>query len=75
MCKLFAPGILSEFRTVSKITDANVLPFWIIIQGDITRDPKRNREIYLWIKGFEKHYTMWRPGQNGQALLYGLWPS
>ena len=69
LCKLFTPGLLSEFRNASGITDHNSLPFWVILEGDITRDPKRNREIYLWFRGFENHYTMWRPGQSGQILL------
>ena len=38
----------------------NVLPFWTVFQGDITRDPCRVREIILWCEGFDDHYFFWR---------------
>lgn len=58
-CKYFTPGLLKEIRNKSGLSD-EILPFWIVIAGDITRDPKRNREIAFWFQGYEKNYYMWR---------------
>ena len=69
MCKLFTPGLMKAYRQVSKITDTSILPFWVILEGDITRDPKRNREITLWFDQYDKNFFMWRPGTDGQALV------
>ncbi|WP_418903389.1 MunI family type II restriction endonuclease [[Ruminococcus] torques] len=45
MCKLFTPGLIKAYRQIGGITDPDILPFWVVLEGDITRDPKRNREI------------------------------
>jgi hypothetical protein len=44
LCKYFTPGLLQILRKQGKIEEPN-LPFWIIFQGDITRDPCRVREV------------------------------
>ncbi len=36
-CKYFTPGLLKILRSKSGITK-NALPFWVVFQGDITRD-------------------------------------
>ena len=36
---------MKAYRQISKISDPSILPFWVVLEGDITRDPKRNREI------------------------------
>ena len=69
MCKLFTPGLMRVYREKSKITDLSVLPFWVVLEGDITRDPKRNREMAYWFAEYDKNYFMWKPGANGQVLV------
>lgn len=46
-CKFFTPGLLKILRKEAKIQE-DLLPFWIVFQGDITRDPCRVREINCW---------------------------
>lgn len=69
MCKLFTPGLIKKYREVSGITDTNILPFWIILEGDITRDPKRNREIAFWFDKYDKNFFMWRPQMSDKELI------
>ena len=69
MCKLFTPGLLKKYREVSGIKDENILPFWVILEGDITRDPKRNREIAFWFDTFDKNFFMWRPQMTDKDLI------
>lgn len=68
-CKLFAPGLIKAYRHVSKIDSEEILPFWVVFQGDITRDPKRVREIMFWYDTYQDNYFMWRPSESGQVLL------
>lgn len=67
-CKYFTPGLLNEIRKVSKITDNRILPFWIVFIGDITRDPKRNREISFWFQEYKSNFFMWRDVKNINSL-------
>lgn len=69
MCKLFAPGLIKKYREASGITDTEILPFWVVLEGDITRDPKRNREIAFWFDTYDKNYFMWRPQMTNQDLV------
>lgn len=69
MCKLFSPGMIEVYREISGIRDPEILPFWVVLEGDITRDPKRNREIALWFGNYNKNYFMWRPNIPAQALV------
>lgn len=69
MCKLFSPGLMKAYREFSKITNPEILPFWVVLEGDITRDPKRNREITFWFDKYDKNFFMWRPGESGNALV------
>lgn len=69
LCKLFTPGILKKYREVSGIQDPSILPFWVILEGDITRDPKRNREIAFWFDEYDKNYFMWRPQMSDVELI------
>ena len=68
-CKLFTPGLIKAYRNFSKIDNDEILPFWVVFQGDITRDPKRVREIMFWYDTYQDNYFMWRPGDSGQLLL------
>ena len=58
-CKYFTPGLLKILRSKSGITKS-ALPFWVVFQGDITRDPCRVREITCWFGKFSHHYFFWR---------------
>lgn len=66
--KYFTPGLMKIIREKSHISD-EILPFWLVIVGDITRDPRRNREIAYWFQGYERNYFMWRNTSDIGALL------
>lgn len=67
-CKYLTPGLLNIIRQKSNISE-EILPFWIVFVGDITRDPRRNREIAFWYQGYESNYFMWRDKNNPAELL------
>lgn len=69
LCKLFTPGLLKAYREIGKIDSVEILPFWVIFEGDITRDPKRNREIAFWFDKYNMNYFMWRPSMTGIDLV------
>lgn len=69
LCKLFAPGMIRKYREVSGIYSPDILPFWVVLVGDITRDPKRNREIAFWFDCYDKNYFMWRPQMSDIELV------
>jgi hypothetical protein len=66
--KFFTPGLLSTLRAKGGLGD-NVLPFWTVFQGDITRDPCRVREIALWYGEHNAHFFMWRDASNAVPLV------
>lgn len=68
LCKSFTPGIISAYRRIGHITNPEILPFWVVFEGDITRDPKRNREIAFWFDTYDKNYFMWRPHMTNESL-------
>lgn len=45
------------------------MPFWVVFEGDITRDPKRVREITFWYDHYQDNYFMWRPNESGEKLV------
>lgn len=67
-CKLFTPGLLNILRQYSGINNIP-LPFWIIFQGDIARDPKRTREIFCWFSGFEQHFSLWSNQDSDNLVI------
>lgn len=67
-CKYFTPGLLKILREKGKIGD-DVLPFWIVFQGDITRDPCRVREITCWFDEHSAHFFMWRNSADSASLI------
>lgn len=69
MCKLFSPGLQKAYREIGRIKSPEILPFWVVFEGDITRDPKRNREVAFWFDTYDKNYFMWRPNMTGQDLI------
>ncbi|MCD7749604.1 MAG: MunI family type II restriction endonuclease [Oscillospiraceae bacterium] len=58
-CKYFTPGLMRLLRKTGGLSE-EILPFWLVIVGDITRDPRRNREIAYWFQEYTKNYYMWR---------------
>jgi hypothetical protein len=68
MCKYFTPGIQKKLREKGNISK-DYLPFWIVLQGDITRDPKRVREITCWFDGNDSNYFFWRNSPNADDLI------
>ena len=64
----FTPGLLNKLRTTGKISAPN-LPFWIVFQGDITRDPCRVREITYWFNDFKSNYFFWRNTTKAEDLI------
>ena len=69
LCKLFTPGLLKAYRRIGCITDQSILPFWVVFEGDITRDPKRVREITFWFDKYKANFFMWRPDHTGAELI------
>lgn len=67
-CKYFTPGLLRVIQKESKLSD-DILPFWIVMVGDITRDPRRNREIAFWFQEYTKNYYMWRDTKDVGDML------
>ena len=67
-CKYFTPGLLKTIREASGVSD-EILPFWVIFVGDITRDPKRNREIAFWFQEYKKNFYMWRNTEDIGDML------
>ncbi|OBX05392.1 hypothetical protein QV06_02815 [Gallibacterium genomosp. 3] len=67
-CKYFTPGLMRIIRKTGGLSD-EILPFWLVIVGDITRDPRRNREIAYWFQEYTKNYYMWRNTNDIGELL------
>ncbi len=67
-CKYFTPGLLRKIRQTGGLSD-EILPFWLVIVGDITRDPRRNREIAYWFQEYTKNYYMWRDTKDVGDML------
>lgn len=67
-CKFFTPGLQKVLRQHGHLGN-NVLPFWTVFLGDITRDPCRVREITLWYDGYKDHYFFWRNSKNADPLV------
>ena len=66
--KFFTPGLLDELRKKGNLGE-KVLPFWVVFQGDITRDPCRVREITLWYNKHSAHFFMWRNQKDITPLI------
>lgn len=67
-CKYFTPGLMKVIREHSKLSE-EILPFWLVIVGDITRDPRRNREIAFWFQNYTKNFYMWRDSEDIGDML------
>ena len=69
LCKLFTPGLIKALRKVGGIISTEILPFWVVFEGDITRDPKRVREIAFRFDKYKYNYFMWRPNESSDKLV------
>lgn len=67
-CKFFTPGLQKILRGKGNLGD-DVLPFWTVFQGDITRDPCRVREITCWYDNLDAHFFFWRDSKNPTPLI------
>jgi hypothetical protein len=66
--KFFSPGLQKILRAKAGL-GKDVLPFWTVFQGDITRDPCRVREIACWYDDYTAHFFMWRDSSNAKPLV------
>ena len=67
-CKFFTPGLLKILKKQGRLGN-NVLPFWVVFQGDIARDPKRVREITCWYAEYSAHFFMWSNSTSDKLLV------
>lgn len=67
-CKFFTPGLLKILRQKGNLGN-DVLPFWTVFQGDITRDPCRVREITCWYDEYSNHFFLWRDNKKPETLI------
>ena len=67
-CKFFTPGLMAMLRKLGGIREP-ALPFWVVLQGDIARDPKRVREVTFWYDQHHAHFFMWSDSTNAKSLL------
>ena len=65
---LFTPGLLKILREKGKL-GKEVLPFWVVFQGDIARDPKRVREITCWYDEYSAHFFLWHDSADDKPLV------
>jgi len=68
MCKYFTPGLMKQLRDKGNIGN-DKLPFWIVLRGNITRDPCRVREITLWFDGNDENLFFWRYKTDPTKLI------
>jgi Type II restriction enzyme MunI len=66
--KLFTPGLLKLLREKGGLGE-DVLPFWVIFQGDIARDPKRVREIHFWYGDYSAHFFLWSNPEDEKSII------
>jgi len=68
LCKYFTPGLLRLMRQQGNLGD-NVLPFWVVLQGDVARDPKRVREMHFWFAEYSAHLFFWSNSADAKAPI------
>jgi len=67
-CKFFTPGLQEILRKEGNLAE-DVLPFWTVFQGDITRDPCRVREVTCWYGSYKGNFFFWRNPSDPDPLL------
>jgi len=66
--KFFTPGLMKLLREKGGLGD-DVIPFWVVFQGDIARDPKRVREIHFWYGDHSNHFFLWCNSADGESVI------
>ena len=66
--KFFTPGLQRLLREKGNL-GKDVIPIWVVFIGDITRDPKRVREVTFWYDKHSEHFFMWRNQTNEKSLI------
>lgn len=66
--KLFTPGLMKLLREKGGLGN-DVLPFWVVFQGDIARDPKRVREIHFWYGDYADHFFLWSNPKDAESVV------
>ncbi|MFH1192585.1 MAG: MunI family type II restriction endonuclease [bacterium] len=66
--KFFTPGLLKILKESGKL-GTDVLPFWVVFQGDIARDPKHVREITCWYNEYSAHFFLWHDSADDKPLI------
>lgn len=66
--KFFTPGLSKLLREKGGL-GKDVLPFWVVFQGDIARDPKRVREIHFWYGDYADHFLLWSNSKDANAVI------
>jgi len=66
--KFFTPGLLKLLREKGGLGE-DVLPFWVVFQGDIARDPKRVREIHFWYGEHSAHFFLWCNSADAESII------
>jgi hypothetical protein len=67
-CKLFTPGLINILRAYGHIAEP-ALPFWVVFQGDIARDPCRVREIHCWFSDKQAHFFLWDDTKEDESVI------
>lgn len=71
--KHFAPGILQAETKASHMENPDgFLSFILLFTGRITRDPRRNRELYFMFKGHEHNLFMWHYDPKNKIDKYHM---
>jgi hypothetical protein len=68
LCKFFTPGLQKILKSHGKLGQ-DVLPFWVVFQGDIARDPKRVREIHFWFAEYSDHFFLWSNSADDKSII------
>lgn len=68
LCKYFTPGLLRVMRSASGI-GADNLPFWIVMQGDVTRDICHVKELRLWFDSNRANLFFWRDTADKSSVI------
>jgi len=66
--KFFTPGLQKLLREKGNL-GKGVIPIWVVFIGDITRDPKRVREVTFWYDEHSGHFFMWRNQTDEKPLI------
>lgn len=66
--KFFTPGLMKLLREKGRLGN-DVLPFWVVFQGDIARDPKRVREIHFWYGDYADHFFLWSNPKDDKSVI------